>query len=228
MLILCYGATGAGGMQGLSGDCGARRLQSTWRWTATGPTSHNFASMTITGALIMALFATVWWVVGLRAAGHGPAVVYPLPVLLAAARAGVAWRVGRHKDAAPLVPIDAAEQARRDRLVAWASAAEGLALFLVAGIVLPSTGHRDATAPMIAVIVGAHFVPLARGLPAPAYYVTAAALTGLGLVGFGVAGLSARVTLVTAGAAVVLWLTAVAVLWSVGRRHASRIRSPAA
>jgi hypothetical protein len=168
--------------------------------------------VTITGALIMAFFATVWWVVGLRIAGHGPAVVYSLPLLVSAAISVVAWRLSRQQGAAPTTASAAADQARRDRLVAWASAAEGLALFLVAGIVLPSTGHRDATAPVIALIVGVHFVPLARGLPAPTYYVTAAVLTGLGLVGFGVADLNSRVTLVSAGAAVTLWLTAGAVL----------------
>lgn len=184
--------------------------------------------MTITGALIMGLWATVWWVVGLRVAGHSPALVYPLPLVLAATLGGTAWRLARRERAAPGAAVDAAEQARRDRLVAWASAAEGIAIFLVAAIVLPNTGHRDATVSAIALIVGAHFVPLARGLNAPAYYVTAAAMIGLGLVGFGVANLGVRITLVSAGAAVILWLTAAWVLRHVGGGRTSGLSSPAA
>lgn len=139
----------------------------------------------------MGFFATVWWVAGLRLTGHGPAVVYLLPFIVAAALGSIAWRLARRKSAGPAATTDVAEQARRDRLVAWASTAEGFTIFLVAGVVLPSVGHREATAPMISLIVGAHFVPLARGLPAPAYYLTAA-LAGLGIVGFGIADTNAR------------------------------------
>ena len=138
--------------------------------------------MAVTGALIMGFFATVWWVVGSRAAGHGPAMVYPLPLVVAVALGGVAWRRAHRERAAPRAASDATDRARRGRLVAWASAAEGLAI-LVAAIVLTNTGHRDATVPAVVLIVGAHCLPLARGLPAPALYATAAALAGLGLMG---------------------------------------------
>jgi hypothetical protein len=183
--------------------------------------------MTIPGALIMGLFATVWWVVGLKSAGHGAVLVYALPVVVTAGLGGIAWRLARRERAAPRAADAPAERTRRDRLVGWASAAEGLVIFLVAGIVLPSTGHRDATASAVALIVGAHFIPLARGLPAPAYYLTAAALIGLGLVGFGVADVGARVTLISAGAALVLWLTAVAVLHRHTQLRMSDLRSRA-
>jgi hypothetical protein len=181
----------------------------------------------VTGALIMGFFATVWWVVGLRAAGHGPALVYPLPLVVAVALGGVAWRRAHRERAAPRAASDATDRTRRGRLVAWASAAEGLAI-LVAAIVLANTGHRDATVPAVVLIVGAHCLPLARGLPEPTLYATAAALAGLGLAGFGVAEPSARVTLVSAGAAVVLWLTAVAALRRAGAPRTVGPRPPAA
>lgn len=44
----------------------------------------------------MAFFATVWWIVGLRAAGHGPAVLYPVPVVVAAL-AGLFWYITRRR-----------------------------------------------------------------------------------------------------------------------------------
>lgn len=169
--------------------------------------------MTIAGALILGFFATLWWVVGLRITGHGPALVYLPPFVAALPLVGVAWRLA-HLDRAARSSSDGdtAEGARRDRLVMWASAVEGVAIFLIAGVVLPSTGHREATVSAIALIVAAHFIPLARGLPAPAYYVSAAALGCLGLLGFGIADLTVRITVVSAGAAIVLWLTAARVL----------------
>jgi hypothetical protein len=170
--------------------------------------------MTVTGALIMAFFATVWWIVGLRAAGHGPALLYGVPVIVAAL-GSVIWYVTHRPRAAPNAG-DAVEEARRGRLVGWASAGEGIVIFLAANV-LVNTGHRDAIAPAVALIVGAHFLPLARGLPAPAYYVTAGALAALGAFGLTVANLSTRLTLVSAGAAAVLWLTALSALVEAGR-----------
>ena len=165
--------------------------------------------MTATGALILSFFALLWWVVGLRAAGHGPGMVYAVPIAVTAVLGLVARHVARRRgDASDPNP---AEEARRGRLVGWASAAEGIAIF-VASNSLVNTGHADAIAPAIALIVGGHFVPLAWGLPAPAYYITAIILAALGLAGLAVTDLSSRLTLVCAGAAGVLWLTALVAL----------------
>jgi hypothetical protein len=167
--------------------------------------------MPVTGALILAFFATVWWIVGLRAAGHGPALLYIVPIVAAAVLGGVYWGV-THRRGAAGGAVDSAEEARRRRLVRWASAAEGVGIFVAANV-LVNIGHRDAIAPTIALIVGAHFVPLARGLPAPAYYLTAGALVGLGVIGLTIGDLPTRLTLVSAGAAGVLWLTALSALF---------------
>ena len=160
----------------------------------------------------MTIFATIWWMVGLRSAGHGLALVVLPPLGVWAALGPILWRRMQQSGARDSDTMAAADAARRDRIVMWASAVEGIALFVVAGIVLPSTGHREATVSAVALIVGAHFVPLARGLRAPGYYWTAAALMSLGLAGFAISELAARVTSVSAGAAVVLWLTAFAAL----------------
>jgi hypothetical protein len=180
--------------------------------------------MTVTGALILAFFATVWWIVGLRAAGHGPALLYLVPVVVVAALGSVFWGVTRRRGAAPSA-LDSAEEARRGRLVGWASAAEGIVIFVAANV-LVNTGYRDAVAPMVALVVGVHFVPLARGLPAPAYYLTAAALVGLGAIGLMVGDLPTRLTVVSAGAAGVLWLTALSALYRARRAGITQFRRP--
>jgi hypothetical protein len=102
-----------------------------------------------------------------------------------------------------------------------------VAIFVATGL-LVKTGHLGVLAPVVAVIVGIHFVPLARALPAPAYYVSAAALVGLGLVSLGVADWAARLTLVSAGAAVILWSTAVFALQRARAPRTSDTPPPAA
>jgi hypothetical protein len=103
------------------------------------------------------------------------------------------------------------EHARRDRLVGIASGGEGLAIFL-AMIVLGNLGLSDYAAPVIAIIVGLHFVPLARWLPAHLYYGTGALLIVLGVYGFAIRPPDRRLLIVSVGAACILWLTCIIVL----------------
>ena len=162
--------------------------------------------MSAAGAIIMSGFAAVWWLVAFIATGQATVATYAIPVVITSMIVAVALRAGA---AAP--PVPAAERARRGRLVGIASAVEGVAI-LIAVNVLANVGGRDFTAPVIAMIVGLHFVPLARALPARLYYLTAAFLVGLGVAGCFVTELQARVLGVGVGAACVLWLTSAAVL----------------
>jgi hypothetical protein len=167
--------------------------------------------VTPTGAVIMGIFAIIWWIAGLRSAGYGPAVVWATPVLASLALGAAATRLRGATGT-----LDAVEEARRNRLVMIWSAAEGVAIFIAINV-LVNVGHRDAFVPVVALIVGAHFVPLARGLPAPTYFVTAAALIAVGLVGLAMPTLRERLTIVSAAAAVILWITAGVVLRRVSR-----------
>jgi MFS family permease len=162
--------------------------------------------MTNTGAIIMGVFAAIWWLVGVRASGHGSPLTYGIALLVTGMIVVAAWR-GRHRfeQASP------EEDARRGRLVGIASGGEGLAIFL-AMIVLGNLGLSDYAAPVIAIIVGLHFVPLARWLPARLYYGTSALLIVLGVCGFAIRAPDRRLLIVSIGAACVLWLTCALVL----------------
>ncbi len=164
--------------------------------------------MTNTGAIIMGVFAAIWWLVGVRASGYASPLTYGIPILVTGLIVIAALRLrGRHRfeQASP------EEEARRGRLVGIASGGEGLAIF-VAMIVLGNLGLSDYAAPVIAIIVGLHFVPLARWLPAHLYYGTSALLIVLGVCGFALRAPDRRLLIVSVGAACVLWLTCVLVL----------------
>ena len=162
--------------------------------------------MSPSGAVIMGVFAAVWWWVGITASANGSTLMYTVPLVMTGAVIATA-SLRRTGGARPSV----AEDARRGRLVGYASGAEGIAIF-VAVNVLANIRKLDFLAPTVAVIVGLHFVPLARWLPARSYYVTSALLVALGSVGFTIADANQRLLIVSIGAACVLWLTCAAVL----------------
>ncbi len=160
--------------------------------------------MSATGAQIMSVFATIWWVAGIRTSGRGSALLYSISLIITAAIFVAASR-------RPARAESAGDDARTGRLVGIASGVEGL-LILVAVNVLANIKKLDFFAPVVAIIVGVHFLPLARWLPAPSYYATGAVLIALGIAGFNVQDPSQRLLAVSIGAAVVLWLTCAVVL----------------
>jgi len=162
--------------------------------------------MSSAGAIIMSVFAAIWWMAGVRASGHPASLAYGVPLVVTGLIVVVSLR---SRDSAG--QESAEESARRGRLVGIASGVEGLAILLAVNV-LAYFGRSDYAAPVIAIIVGLHFIPLAQRLPARLYYATAALLVALGLCGFIIQRPDQRLLIVGVGAACVLWLTCIAVL----------------
>ncbi|MGN6376550.1 MAG: hypothetical protein ACTHMG_13500 [Sphingomonas sp.] len=149
------------------------------------------------GYWIVAIFAAGWGCGGLSAAGFPPGAL-ALPVAVSAALLLWAYTI-------PATARDIGRQARK-LILRWS-------LIEVAGIVAASslihgperTGELFAA---VAMIVGLHFLPLARGIPVRIYYLTGAALIALGA-GAMLLPASERPLAVGAGAAAILWATAV-------------------
>jgi hypothetical protein len=147
------------------------------------------------GYWVVALFATGWAGAGLLATGY-PLVALLLPVLVSGAVLFWAYRV----------PATARELGSHTRkaLARW-SMIEGVAI-MVAVNVLHRVHRPDLMFPVVAVIVGLHFLPLARTIPVRVYFLTAAALMVIGAVGMLLPS-SDRPLAVGLGAAVALWAT---------------------
>jgi hypothetical protein len=172
----------------------------------------------------MSVFAAIWWLVGVRASGYGsPPLTYGIPLVVTGLIVIAALR-GRDR----LEQVSPEEDARRGRVVGIASGGEGVAI-LVAVNVLAYAGRSDYAAPVIAIIVGLHFVPLAKWLPARLYYGTCALLVVLGICGFLIRRPDLRLLIVSIGAACILWITCVIVVLGLKRNTHDRQRSaPAA
>ncbi len=172
------------------------------------------------GVIVMSVAAAVWWAIGMALSGRTALPWFAIGIAVSLCLATAALRANRH--ARSVAPAD---RRRISRLVGWASGVEGVAIF-VAVNVLNWAGWQAYDVCAIAIIVGLHFIPLARMPHARIYNVTAAALTGLGLAGC-LMPESTRGLAVGAGAAMLIWATCAYVIGRMTPARAARTLRPA-
>ena len=149
------------------------------------------------GIWVLNIFAALWFVVGAVGAGL-PWGMLAVPAVISGALIGWGLRTtGAEPPRNPNV----------GRLVGIWSAVEGVAIFIAANVCM-NIGAHDAVVPAIAIIVGLHFLPLARGIPLPLYYATGAALAAVGLAALLLPG-PERMGVTGLGAAAILWVSCV-------------------
>lgn len=164
-------------------------------------------------ALIMTVFGGVWCTLALISASPTPAWAVILVVAVTMTLAGFALLAQRRA-----VPLPEDEQHRVSRLVGRTSAAQGLAIPM--GIGLLNMLHRgEYIAPLVALLAGLHFLPLARWLPAPAYYLTGGAFLAVAAIGASTTDPAHRNVIVGMTAGSLLWLTSA---WALVRHVLAR------
>lgn len=157
------------------------------------------------GLLVLTIFAAAWASAGLLFSGRTPGLIL-VPIAVSLTLLGFGWRrLGSARSAGTHV----------GKLVGLWSAVEGVAIF-VAASVLANLHRSDLMFPAVAIIVGLHFLPLARGLPRTSYYATGAALVMTGLIALLLAA-AQRPIVVGLCAALILWATAVQLIWHTRR-----------
>lgn len=163
---------------------------------------------------VLTLFAAAWAWIALQFSSVPPfAILLPIGFSLALLASG--WRI------ATLLPAGSAAAGRRvGKLIGLWSAIEIAGIILSANII-QSLHRPDLLFPSAVVIVGLHFFPIARGVPAHRYYFTGAAFLCAGLGGLLVPA-DQRPLIVGLGAAVFLWLTALAVVLQTSRSMTGR------
>ena len=147
------------------------------------------------GIVILCVFAAIWGTAGLLV-DRMPVAWIALPVAVSAALLLYSMRSSGGR---------VAPGAHVGRLVGIWSGIEGAAMFVAANVLI-STHHQRALMPVFAVIVGVHFLPLARGIPLQVYYVTGGALIAVGLIGL--LGFPHVPLFVGGASAVILWVSA--------------------
>ena len=161
------------------------------------------------GIWVLSFFAAVWGVAGIS--------VGQMPMWLAVIPLGIsgALLLWAHRQ-----PVGSAKPVGNEhvgRIVGVATAVEGIAIFVTANILI-NLHLPTLLMPAIAIIVGLHFLPLARGIPAPLYYRTGGALIAVGLAAMLLSPPN-RAIATGVAAALVLWASALA--WILRVRQAA-------
>ncbi len=149
--------------------------------------------------VFMGFFAAAWWVAGFMS-GHPFTALAAVGPATSAAMILAARARFRNEP-----PVDAAEKKRRARTVGWAAGVEAVAIVITVNL-LNRNGLGAYIFPAIALIVGLHFLPLAKLLPVKVYYLSAALLVAVAAAGLAVDAAD-RPLLVGVSSAIVLWLT---------------------
>ena len=182
--------------------------------TTTGASNSQDRGDFASGALFLTMVGLGWVMVGLFSLGAVPLAVLGWPLaVVALLLAGVfaLRRAGRHLPPQLSLP-------ETDRAIGRATVWEAIAIVVVAA--WANALHRPMwIMPLIAVVVGLHFFPLARALNRPLYQVTGAALCAVGVgvpllvpAVLGLRHTSGWLLGIGLGGGVVIWLTALALL----------------
>jgi hypothetical protein len=151
------------------------------------------------GIWVLNIFAALWVVAGILS-NHLPIWLAVIPI---AVSGGLLLWASRQ-------PVGTGAPVAGDhvgRVVGIATAVEGVALFLVANILI-NLHLPTAVIPAAVIIVGLHFLPLARWIPVLLYYRTGGALIAVGALGL-LLPPSDRAMATGTAAALVLWASGI-------------------
>ncbi|PTQ64045.1 hypothetical protein C8J45_104291 [Sphingomonas sp. PP-CE-3G-477] len=155
---------------------------------------------------VLNIFAAIWGTIGFTGFGW-PAMAVPIVISTAL----IVWA-----SRVPSPVRTAAEAKRIGRLIGAWTAVQGVAIFATFAL-CPRFGIPDAAVPILAIIVGLHFLPLARGIPMPVYYATGSAMIAAGAIAL-LLPAADRYFATGIPCAIILWVSCIALVqW--GRRN---------
>lgn len=151
------------------------------------------------GVWVLNIFAAIWGV-GAVLFGHLPTWLVVVPIAISVAL--LLWSRSQ-----PMGDGNPVEGKHIGRVVGISTAVEGVAIFVALNVLINL--HLDSfMLPAMAIIVGLHFIPIARWVPIPLYY-----RTGAGLIVVGAAACffppEHRAIATGVAAAMVLWASGV-------------------
>ncbi len=154
-----------------------------------------------TESIVLSFFAVIWWIAGLQHSDWSPIVTIGIPITVLA----FLFITGNKRSK---ITLERSKQENRRirRIVGMASGIEVI-LIIIAINILMKVGKTELILPIIAIIVGLHFFPLAYWKPQKLYYYTGLVLTGTGTVGIFISEADLRLKIVCIVSALTLWIT---------------------
>jgi hypothetical protein len=180
------------------------------RMDASDETRRNLARRGRSiGAMFFAFFGGAWLAVWNHLAGPRPLAGYAVIAPLAAALFLFARNRFRRYDAAAVGRIETPESRRRDRWFHIINAGQWVLIMIVANV-LVNVGLGAWVLSSVVLIVGLHFLPLARLFDYSAHYVTGCSFILLALIVPRIAAGGPGDPIICLGAGLMLWASA---LW---------------
>ncbi len=187
---------------------------------------------TASGVMFMAFFGTVWADIGIGGLQVSGAIwLMILAILIGAALFCSGIRIIR--SSRNLSNINKSRNAKNVNKWFNIVFATEFGLIIIAAIVTNVIGHFDWFFPIMAIIVGVHFFPLAHLFQVSAYYITGTLLCLLSIVtllfvplkiSIGGHQIDAWWTLIGLGSMLILWITSLVIL-TIGRKLLSIAQS---
>ena len=128
------------------------------------------------GATIFAFFGAAFAALTLHWALRWSGMALGWPFAVAAILAGFAWRAARGTSRFAMSPV-------ADKAWLWSTVGEGVGIFVGINIV-GNLGRADLQLPVIAFVVGLHFLPMGWLFPFRPFIVLGLALEAIALLGF--------------------------------------------
>jgi hypothetical protein len=153
------------------------------------------------GGIIMSFFGALFAALTLAFEFHWSGIILGLPFLGFVAIA-LAATLALRMPGEGIVPSKQAE-----KVIMWSSMAEGVGLFVAAQTTI-SLRHREMLLPAMALVVGLHFLPMARAIPFRPFYVLGIALLAASAAGFALGGTGGAKLAGFAGT-IALWAAAI-------------------
>lgn len=167
------------------------------------------------GALVMTGFGAIWMISGANALSLLTWEMWLIIAVLTGLLCLVALQQLQAARRMPTAPANASQsqfiQTRRRRF-GIVLGFEWVPIFLAA-FILGRMGHPELILPVIAVIVGLHFIPLAMLFDFPLYYWTAGAFVLVAVASFAIGHPALRQAITCLGCGLSLWLTSAVLLF---------------
>jgi hypothetical protein len=154
-------------------------------------------------AIIFSSFGGLWVVFAIFSQRSPTPILCVGPIVIVAVLVG--WSISVARKQPPPAPND---RKRLNKIVLYATMFEGVAIFVGVNV-LANMGMAHQILPLIALIVGLHFLPFARFVPDWRYYPIALLLVTIGIVGATVHSSDLRAWFVGVSSALVLWTASI-------------------
>ena len=119
----------------------------------------------------------------------------------------LAWRVHRSNAPAQGETSESPEERRKGKLFHYINTAQWVAILVIANV-LSNIGLRDFVLPAAILVIGLHFLPLARLFAYPPHFLTGAALMALAIAYPLFAASGPKSSVGALGAGLILWCSA--------------------